>query len=216
MSDQDWNGESDDIPQCLDCGARVDGPKYGPETAPFQCIACTRGEVAEPKLHKYVSDGNRREPSCQVCGREYYDAIHQTEDVDMNIGSAFKSNYLKAAEIGTKRVLVTIDRVEIERIEGESKEDKPVLYFAGHERGLVLNRTNADEITAIIGDPETDRWSGHKIVLYVDPTVMYAGKRVGGIRVMAPPPGKGGKPTPPPEPVEVVEGFGVSDEDVPF
>jgi hypothetical protein len=137
----------------------------------------------------------------------------------MNIGSAFKGNYLKAAEIGSKRVLLTIDRVDVEVIDGDKKESKPVLYFQGHDRGLVLNRTNADEITAIVGDPETDNWAGQKVVLYVDPSVMYAGKRVGGIRVMAPPAGKG-KPVPlPPPPAEITEGlddFEVKDEDVPF
>lgn len=133
----------------------------------------------------------------------------------MNINSAFKGNYLKQADLGGKRIAVTIDRVAVEDVGGDNgKEEKPVLYFRGHERGLVLNRTNADEITAIVGDPETDRWAGAKVVLYVDPNVKYAGKRVGGIRVMAMP--NGSRPAPPPPPAEVVEDFKASDDDVPF
>lgn len=139
----------------------------------------------------------------------------------MNINSAFKAGqYLKQADIGTKKVLVTIDHVAVEVIEGDKgSEEKPVLYFAGHEKGLVLNRTNADEITAIVGDPETDNWHGHKCVLYVDPKVMYAGKRVGGVRVMAPPAGtKRLVPPPPPPPPaeEISDGFQANDDDVPF
>jgi hypothetical protein len=134
----------------------------------------------------------------------------------VNINSAFKGNYLKSAELIGKRVLVTIDRVALEKIEGEGgEEEKPVLYFIGHERGLVCNRTNAEEITAIVGDQETDRWHGHKIVLYVDPNVKFSGKKVGGIRVMAPPAATGRPAPPPPPPPEITEGFGPADDDEP-
>jgi hypothetical protein len=75
----------------------------------------------------------------------------------------------------------------------------------------VLNRTNGDSITEITGTDETDDWAGRAIVLYVDRNVMMGGKRVGGIRVTAPP---NGKPAPAPPPV--VEEFVATDEDVPF
>lgn len=45
-----WHGEeSDDAAQCLDCGQRVDGPKYGPQAGVFQCWGCALGEAREVK-----------------------------------------------------------------------------------------------------------------------------------------------------------------------
>src|SRR5262249_39107916 len=59
------------------------------------------------------------------------------------------------------------DRVEMETIgKGADAEEKPVLYFVGKTKGLIMNRTNADEIGAAFGD-ETDHWNGKSIELYV-------------------------------------------------
>lgn len=138
----------------------------------------------------------------------------------MNINSAFKSNYLKHSDLNGKRVMVTMERVEVETVgQGKDAEEKPVLYFKGHERGLVLNKTNALSISEIVGSEETDQWTGHKIVLHQDKT-MFGTKMVDCIRVMAPPTGKKTAPPPPP-PVddvdeELSDSFEASDEDVPF
>lgn len=138
----------------------------------------------------------------------------------MKIGAAFPSNYLKKEDVGDKRVLVTIDRVAVEEVgQGKDKETKPVLYFQGHSKGMVLNVGNAQAITEIAHSDETDDWSGVRIVLYVDKNVMFGSERVGGLRVMAPPKGSNGSrpaPPPPPPPQEIVEDFQASDEDVPF
>jgi hypothetical protein len=80
--------------------------------------------------------------------------------------------------------------------------------------GMVLNRTNADSITEILGTDETDEWAGGRVVLYVDKTVMYAGKRTGGVRVVAPPAAHAKHQAAPPP--AVVEDFEAGDEDVPF
>jgi hypothetical protein len=130
--------------------------------------------------------------------------------------AAFPSAYLKKEDLGDKKVLLTVDRVEMQDVgQGDQMENKPVLYFAGHDKGMVLNRGNADAITEInSGDDEMDNWHGLRVVLYVDRNVMYAGKRVGGIRI-APPPQDKGRPVPPP-PAAVVEGFQATDDDVPF
>jgi len=133
----------------------------------------------------------------------------------MKIGSAFPSSYLKQSDVGDKKVLVTIDRVEIEQIgQGNDQEQKPVLYFKGHDKGMVLNLGNAQAVTEIVGDDETDNWPGHRVVLYVDKSVMFGGKRVGGLRITAPPTSKS-KPAPVPV-QDVVEDFQATDEDLPF
>lgn len=129
----------------------------------------------------------------------------------MNIGAAFPSKYIKAAELGSARPTVVIDRVVIESVGGDD-EQKPVLHFQGKSKGLVLNVTNANMITEICGTPETEQWRGHRIVLYASKTD-FGGKRVDCIRIDYPPKGSAVAPPPPPPPAD---DFTVSDEDVPF
>jgi hypothetical protein len=111
-----------------------------------------------------------------------------------NIDAAFPSKYLKAADLGGREVVVQIDRVEIEPV-GRQKEIKPVLYFAGKEKGLILNKTNSSKIKQIIGSPETDDWSGCKIKLYATETE-FEGETVDTIRIKAAGPAE--KPAPKP------------------
>lgn len=97
----------------------------------------------------------------------------------MNISGAFPSTYLKAADLQGRRVTVTIDKVVMEDIGGEHK---PVLKFQGKDRGIVLNKTNANMIAEITGSTETDDWKGAKITLYPTKTD-FQGSRVDCIRV---------------------------------
>lgn len=101
----------------------------------------------------------------------------------MNINTAF-SKHLRAEDIGTARPVVTIDRVGIEKV---GDDEKPVLYFSGKDKGLVLNRTNSNTLIDLLGTPETDEWAGCRILLYVT-KVDFQGKRVPAIRIEAAPP----------------------------
>jgi len=96
----------------------------------------------------------------------------------MDINAAFPSNYLKCSDLQNQEVMVTIQRIEMEDIGGDHK---PVLYFLGKERGLVLNKTNANAIVQL-HSPETDHWIGKKIVLFPTQTD-FQGKIVPCIRV---------------------------------
>ncbi len=98
----------------------------------------------------------------------------------MKMSKAFPSNYLKAADLEGREPIVTIDRVEMTEIGDEG--DKPVLYFVGKEKGLVLNKTNANTITDILGNDDTDFWHGQRIKL-ITAKVEYQGKRVPAIRI---------------------------------
>jgi hypothetical protein len=96
----------------------------------------------------------------------------------MNINTAFPSDYIRAADLQGRDIEVVMTHVEMKDIGGDHK---PVLYFEGKTRGLVLNKTNTAAITAAFGD-ETDEWAGQKIIIF--PTkVDYQGKRVDAIRV---------------------------------
>jgi hypothetical protein len=78
-------------------------------------------------------------------------------------------------------MVLTIDRVEIAEMQDGNR--KPCLYFQEQDKGLVLNRTNANAIAAIHGD-DTDAWSGHRVQLISVP-VEFQGKQVDAIRIRA-------------------------------
>jgi hypothetical protein len=107
------------------------------------------------------------------------------EEYAMKVGAMFPSNYLKADDLGAKKVTVTMTEVKLEVMPQGDKEEKPVLYFRNSKKGLVLNVTNAHTIAEAYGD-DTDGWKGKQVILYVDNNVQYAGKRVKGLRVMVP------------------------------
>lgn len=129
------------------------------------------------------------------------------EEVEMKVGSMFPGNFLKAADLQGRRVVVEIDRVSEEDL---GSEKKPVLWFIGKDRGLVLNKTNANAIQDILGTDETDDWHGQRVVLHPAKTD-FQGKRVDCIRVdAAPANGQKAKPAQQPEPEELGE------DEVPF
>jgi len=101
----------------------------------------------------------------------------------MRIGAAFPSKYLKASDLHGQEATVIIDRVEMEDI--NRGEMKPVLYFRGKKKGVVLNKTNSRKIEAAYGD-ETDDWAGQPIILY-EAEVDFQGDTVPAIRVKVPP-----------------------------
>lgn len=137
------------------------------------------------------------------------------ERPSVNVNDAFPSNYIKASDLGDKKVLVTMDRVEMEALgRGADKETKPVLYFEGKQKGLVLNKTNSKKIHDITGSWEDSDWAGHQIVLYATETE-FGGDTVSCIRILPPPKNAQAAPKPKPTPPPA-EDFQVNDDDVPF
>ena len=132
-----------------------------------------------------------------------------------NINDAFPSNYLKASDLKGAQAVVTIDRVEFEEV-GRDKEEKPVIYFVGKTKGVVLNKTNARKITEITGSAITEEWAGHAIVLYPTETE-FAGETVECLRVKPVNKARMQRITPPPPPPPPEEHSGpLSDDDIPF
>lgn len=110
--------------------------------------------------------------------------------------TAFGS-FLKHEDLQGKAIKVTIEEIRQEEINGDhGKEKKLVARFVGKDKGLVLNRTNADSIAEITESEDTDDWAGAVIVLYPDKT-KFGGKTVDCVRVRA------AKDKPKPEPVAV-------------
>lgn len=81
----------------------------------------------------------------------------------------FPSRYLTGEDLGGQDVTATIRRLDVEEMgkldkKGETAQ-KPVLYFDGLGKGLVLNKTNALTIAKMYGDVVED-WRGHAVTLY--------------------------------------------------
>jgi len=126
---------------------------------------------------------------------------------------------LKVEDIQAKgQVRVVIEAVNVEDVKNdEGKERKLVARFIGKEKGLVLNRTNADKLAELAGSDDYDQWAGTPCILYVDPSVTFGGKRVGGIRIRGV---NGGRPAqvelPPERPTPVDPPVPITDDDIPF
>lgn len=99
-----------------------------------------------------------------------------------NINDAFPSNYIKAADLKGRQITVKMDRAEYETI---GNDRKLILYFVGKDKGMVLNKTNANNIASAYGE-DTDDWRDQEITLF-EAMVDYQGKTVPAIRVRVPP-----------------------------
>lgn len=104
----------------------------------------------------------------------------------MKVSSLFPSKYLRADDLQDHEVQCTIADVRVEDVSGDGTDDKPVLYFEGKDKGLVLNKTNSMVIASSYGD-DTDDWQGKPVVLYPTKT-QYQGKLVPCLRVRIPVP----------------------------
>jgi hypothetical protein len=61
---------------------------------------------------------------------------------------------------------VTIEKVEKQKIKSQrGEETKPVLYFAGTPKGMIVNKTNARTIAGMYGNNVND-WIGKRVTLY--------------------------------------------------
>jgi len=129
----------------------------------------------------------------------------------MNINNAFPSQYLKASDLGTSTVTVTVAHVAIEPV-GQDKQQKPVVYFEGKKKGMVLNRINSKKIAELAGTTETDDWSGVRVALFAT-TTEFAGDTVECLRVKTPPVvRKGTAPVPLPPVLDIEPDFTSTDD----
>jgi len=96
----------------------------------------------------------------------------------MDIGDAYPSPYLKVTDLKGKTLKLKIKAVSLESV---GDKNKPVLYFEGADKGLVLIKTNAVAIAEAYGS-DTDGWIGKYIELYPT-TVYFQGKNTPCLRV---------------------------------
>ncbi len=87
-----------------------------------------------------------------------------------NIDDFYPSKFLRASDLKTKEIEVTIDRVESEEFEQDGgKRLKPVIHFRNSGiKPLVANKTNSMLIATALGSKDYDTWAGKKVRLYPD------------------------------------------------
>lgn len=103
----------------------------------------------------------------------------KTEDV-------FPSRFVSAEEL-TNDKIVTIERVVMEEVfdaEKNTKTMKPICYFKGATKGMLLNKTNWKKIARKYGHESND-WTGCKVQL-TTVEVLAFGDIVRAIRIKIP------------------------------
>jgi hypothetical protein len=107
--------------------------------------------------------------------------------------------------------VVTIEKADI--VELPDGQRKLGIWFKGKDKGLLLNKTNANTISGLYGD-DTDTWLGKPVQLttaYVD----FQGKSVEAIRIIPKKPAPKSNAAPPPPQEDPGYDDGLSDE-IPF
>lgn len=105
----------------------------------------------------------------------------------MKRSDAFPSTYLAKEDVPDPVTAIIAD-VSREPIRNENcgTDDKPVVTFEHDQlKAMILNQVNWQTLEDAYGE-DSDDWRGKPVEVYVDPSVMFGGRRVGGVRVRVP------------------------------
>jgi hypothetical protein len=94
----------------------------------------------------------------------------------MKVGDIFPSKYLRGSDLAGHAVTVTIDEIRLESFyDSEAKETtkKPVVYFTGKQKGLVMSKSLAYKIAEILGSEDMDSWRGKRVVIFTEQKSVY-------------------------------------------
>lgn len=120
------------------------------------------------------------------------------------------TKYIQKSDV-EKGALVTIKEITETDFSSDSQPEKIkfVIHFDEAYKPWVPGIESLEAISQVAGTGNVDDWTGTKLVLFVDSSVRFAGKKVGGIRCRAPK-----------EQTEVgqveTESTMLSDEEIPF
>jgi hypothetical protein len=114
----------------------------------------------------------------------------KTELNDLSFDDLVPSNskYLSKNDVGEDGVDLTIRGFKNEIIDSDDgKESKIVMYFVEQDyKPMILNRTNSQLIGICTGAPNAGAARGKKVNVYNDPSIGFAGKITGGLRIRKP------------------------------
>lgn len=100
-------------------------------------------------------------------------------------GNFIKSDDVKAAPIVADIVNTKISEFTDAKTKKTEQKLTLVLIVKGEEKQLTINNSIIKALIAAFGDDD-DNWKGRRIVIYHDPSVLFGGKAVGGVRVKVP------------------------------
>lgn len=89
-----------------------------------------------------------------------------------------KSDQLNAVDIIGTEKLLTITSVDVK----QSGEQPVVIHYEGENKRPWKPALTARRILAALWGSDSSKWVGHTVAVHCDPTVVYAGEEVGGIR----------------------------------
>lgn len=100
----------------------------------------------------------------------------------MLISQTYPRKYATAEDLAGKDLDLTIARVTLEQV---GPVQKPVAFFFGAKKGIILSATLARQIAALHGD-DTAGWHGRRVNLHTVPCRRMDGTRGLSIRARAP------------------------------
>jgi len=92
----------------------------------------------------------------------------------------YENRYLKPDDF-LEPTKCIITKVQEEVVNRKRNTTRPVIYFEGYDRGIILAKLKQDMLIFLMGSSDTDEWTGRSVVVYTTWT-KYEGKPVKGIR----------------------------------
>ena len=99
----------------------------------------------------------------------------------MKIHDVYPSQWLAAADV-EDCLTVTVKGLTFAEV-GRDKEQKPVLWFEEVEKGLILNKTNWNNMVLITKEADSDDWVGHQVQLY-STKVQFGSDEVDAVKII--------------------------------
>lgn len=86
---------------------------------------------------------------------------------------------------GEKKTL-TVARVVSDQVTDDKgrKKKEPIMHFSEAVKPMIMNATNCRKMEEISGSRYVEQWAGIRIVVSVDPSVVFGKKVVGGLRIV--------------------------------
>jgi hypothetical protein len=106
----------------------------------------------------------------------------------MSLDDAVPSNskYLAKEDVG-QGMLVHISHMTLDDVESDNVINRlAVLHFHGDVKPLILKKTNKELLKIATGATTIAGVKDKQVILYNDPTIIFQGRLVGGIRIRAP------------------------------
>jgi predicted phosphoribosyltransferase len=98
-----------------------------------------------------------------------------------------KGKYLKTEDLNDIGGEATVTVVGVKEmnvaLENQPEQMKWVMKVQELDQLVILNNTNLQLMEKATGSDDSSQWRGKQIVIYVDESVSFGGKLVGGIRV---------------------------------